>query len=208
MEERFICRPANHVIKEMTKRCNVTQRKDAETGQVVKRVNEYQTGSMFGWGAVDVTIPTLKKDLEDLRKDLAAIIDQIRPHQNLSKHRQEPEECDEIDQLFESPQQPAKSKRARSSTYNQDVNFERRVQHRVESAPVHHTSVSAASNHSAIGSLLQLWYEAWSKEHRIGNIGQVPEGFTGTDCPSLEQVRQSTAGKVVTHFCGFLKNLF
>lgn len=200
MDERFICRPANHVIKEMTKRCNVTQRKDKETGEVVKRVNEYQTGSMFGWGAVDVTIPTLKKDLEDLRKDLPAIIDQIRPH-----HRSVTiaEEWDEIDELFESPKKTA-PKRARKSNYNQDVQFERRVQQRVETAP---TPQSAAPR-SRTAPLLQWWYDAWSKEHRIGNIGQVPEGFTGTDCPSLEEVQQSTAGKVLGHFCGFLKSLF
>lgn len=197
MEERFICRPANHVIKEITKRGVVTQRKDKETQQVVKSINEYGNGSMFGWGAVDKTLPTPKKDLEDLRNNLAAVINQIRPHQT----NPIPEE-DDIDELFEASPKPTKR---RKSNYNRNVQFERRVLQQVESGS-NHATLSERSLPTS--PLLQWWYNAWSKEHQIGNIGKVPEGFDSTECPSFEQVQQSTAGKVLGHFCTFVKGLF
>lgn len=104
MNEKYICRPASHVIKEITKRGKFNQRKDDETGEVVKKKNEYGPNSMFGWGAQDATIPTLKKDLEDLRKDLPNILDQIKPFQKKSRKIAQPiqEEVEEPQPLLNS----------------------------------------------------------------------------------------------------------
>lgn len=205
MDEIYICRPANHIIKEITKRGDVTQRKNKNTGKVEKRKNEYGPNSMFGWGAQDATIPTLKKDLEDLRKDLPQIIGRIQPHQkNPKQHTEVIAESDEVDALFEAEPEPTRKRK--SSAYNKEVQYERRVEQRVENA--NHRTTSQIGPQKGESPILRSWYEAWSNEHRIGNIGAVPDGFTGLNCPSYNEVEESAAGKVVRHFCKFLKSLF
>ena len=197
----YILHPGPQIIREIAKRGQVTQRKDEE-GNVVKKKNELGPGSMFGWGAVNDTIPVLKKDLEHLRKNLRAILKQVA-HKDDDDSDGEGELEEEIEQLFELEQ---KKNNKRESHFNAEVRHERRVLQKVSDANVN--PVAKKPKSTVRGSLLEQWYQSWSHEHEIGNLGQVPEPFQGVEKPSLAEIQQTVYGKVLNHFLGFMKRLF
>lgn len=83
MNNRFFHPVRADIIRELGKRGIYENKKD-ETGKVVKTKNQISS-SCFGWGPVDDTIPTHKRDLENIRRNLDAVIGQIKTLHYLEK---------------------------------------------------------------------------------------------------------------------------
>lgn len=69
--QKFILPVRADIQREIKKRSKVTSKNGVK-----------QRSSDFGWGVVDDTIPTVKKDLEEVRKRFSAIIQQVRFAEN------------------------------------------------------------------------------------------------------------------------------
>ena len=78
------------IIREIEKRGVTENKKDPETGKVVKRINVNKMSSMFGWGAVDDTIPVNKKNLESVRRNFVSIMNEVLICHSLEKVAETP----------------------------------------------------------------------------------------------------------------------
>lgn len=85
------------MIREISKRGIRVQRKDKD-GNIVKKTNDIGPSSWYGWGCVDDTIPGLKKDLDYIKKNFDAILDQLTGVIVIDDDEEE-----EIDELFVEP---------------------------------------------------------------------------------------------------------
>ncbi len=89
----YILPVRSDIIREIGKR-GIKEFKKDENGDVKKDKNKNGSSSPFGWGTVDDTIPIHKKDLKDVRRNLASIIGQIasnfeKPPQKLPTGKRE-----------------------------------------------------------------------------------------------------------------------
>lgn len=183
------------VIREITKRGVITQRKD-ETGTVVKKKNINGPSSMFGWGTVDDTIPVLKKDLDNVRRNFDKILAQALPLPVVI----DDDDDEEINALFEfdKPSNP---------DFHKTVRQERAIKRKVEETSQPTTTHNTKSSTSKKAKLVQDWYDEWSHEHDIGSIGLVPQPYQGLiRKPHLEDILKSDAGSVLLHFCKYVRN--
>lgn len=75
--EKYILPVRHDLRREISKRGTVSHRK-GQDGTVEKKRNSNGTSSLFGWGAVDDTLPLIKKDLDFVRKNMDLIMAQIK----------------------------------------------------------------------------------------------------------------------------------
>lgn len=199
--EKYIFYPAPHVFREIGKRGQITQRKDQD-GDVHKKKNPLGPNSPVGHGSVEATIPTLRKDLELLRKSLPEILAQLQPFHIEAQSIHE----SEIDALFEEEEQHPKNRKRESSHYNDEQEFERRVYRRVEET---HHARNEQPNGNLIPQFVRNWFELSYKEHEIGNIGLVPTPWQGNEHPTLQTFWNNLPeGAVLKHFCNYIKRFF
>jgi hypothetical protein len=83
MYNQYIYPVRPDIIREIGKR-GVFENKKNKDGKVVRKKNEHGS-SCFGWGTIDDTIPTHKRDLENIRRNLDSVINQIACDHYLEK---------------------------------------------------------------------------------------------------------------------------
>lgn len=220
--EKFKGPVRGDIIAEINKRGLSSSMKD-ETGKVVKKRNVKGPNSMFGWGTVDATPPVLRKDLTYIKNNFLSIIREAVPKKNEEERGEEeedgPDSDAEIDALFGIEEdenskgkedvsylEKAPDKRQKSN-YNAEVAFDRVIEQQVV------TSGSKVASKSSlppthVPPLIDQWYQTWAQDHDNGNIGLVPEGYTGVDRPPLQAILSSQTGKVLLHFSRFIKTRF
>lgn len=75
-KSKYILPVRQDLIREIEKRGIHVNRKD-ENGIVKKKKSIGDKSSPFGWGPVDDTIPVVKKDLDNIRRNIGMIISQV-----------------------------------------------------------------------------------------------------------------------------------
>jgi len=75
-KSKFIYKVSDSIIREINKRGVVEQKKDSD-GIVRKKKSVIGASSVFGLGSVEDTIPTVKKEIDDVRKNLDVYFCQI-----------------------------------------------------------------------------------------------------------------------------------
>lgn len=212
--EKFKRPVRGDIIAEINKRGVSSSMKD-ETGKVVKKRNIKGPNSMFGWGTVDATPPVLRKDLTYIKNNFLSIIREAVPKKE-GEEVESPDSDAEMDALFgidENEDSKEKGEevnyletepdKRQMSTFNAEIAFDKAIEQRV----INSVSKPTPSKKN-VPPLIDQWYQEWALNHDNGNIGLVPEGYTGIKRPPLEQVLSSQTGKVLLHFSRFIKNRF
>jgi len=74
--ETYIYKVPANIIREINKR-GVTEQKKDENGNIKKKKSSTGASSHFGLGSVEDTMPTVKKEIDDVRKNLDVYFCQI-----------------------------------------------------------------------------------------------------------------------------------
>jgi hypothetical protein len=104
MDNKFIQPLRSDIIREIEKRGVSQNRKNAQTGLVVKNTNKNNVSSSFGWGAVDDAIPLNKKNLENVRRNFVSIMNEVIQFKPLEKM---------VEEIKQVVSEPSAAKRAK-----------------------------------------------------------------------------------------------
>lgn len=195
-----------HVVREINKRGTVTQKPD-ENGELVKQKSATGPTCMFGWGPPEKTPPVLKNYSSYIRDHFDEIISELLPLPPPPK-----DDDEEIESLFRVEEEEEdrtyleREGKRQKSNYNTEVVYEKTV-HKIVGAmtPVPGSEQQSEKKEEDYPALITEWYSHWAADHDNGIIGMVPPMWSGINKPTLEEVMESDAGKVLLHFNNFLK---